>query len=127
MMENQAKPKLPPFLWALMAVSVVAPLVPLLQHFGKPQLIPPAFCAIVTIAATVKVCWELRSHCWFWPTIVLLAVVNSLLIILLPWPKGWIPAPYMLVGCIVDLFFMLAVLSSIEKLGGPGGGGKDQE
>jgi hypothetical protein len=116
-MNNSEKPKMPPFIWAIMFAVACSPLVLLLQHYGKPELMLPTFCILGTIAVTVKVCWDMHSRRWFWPTVIFLSALNSLLVVLPPWRSGWIPAPLILVGCIIDLILMLAALNLMEKWG----------
>jgi integral membrane sensor domain MASE1 len=115
MMQNAEKSKMPPLVWAIVFAVACSPIMLLLQHFGRSELMLPTFCILGTLAVTVKVCWDMHSRQWFWPAILILSVLNSLLVVLPPWHSGWIPAPLILVGCIIDLVLMLAVLSLLEK------------
>lgn len=111
----QTNRQLKTFLFALAAMAVAAPLVPLLGYLGRPELERPAFFATATIAVAVEVCRELRGRLWFWVTMTAIAACHVLLVMLLPWRPGWVPAPFILLLCVVDFALILAIVGFIEK------------
>src|SRR5579863_3751729 len=103
-------------LFAVVVIAVVFPLIPLFDHLGRPELGRPAFVAVAVLALTVKVCTELRGRLWFWISMVAIAACHVPLILLLPWPTHWIPAPVVFLFAIVDCAVVLAIIGLIEKL-----------
>ena len=72
--------------------------------------------AMVSLAITMK--WKLRTHGWFWITIVILAVLHIPLILFVPWTTKWIPAILIAPIGIVDLYAMLWAISVVGQFVG---------
>jgi hypothetical protein len=104
------------FLFALVAVAVAAPIVPILHYLGRPDLERPSFYAAATLAVAVEVCRDLSRRLWFWVSMVVIAAVHVPLILLLPWQSGWIPSPLIFMCVVADFVIILAFISFIEKL-----------
>ena len=62
--------------------------------------------------------WRLKRHVWFWITMVILAALHFPLILFVPWTTRWIPAFVTIPIGIADLYLVLWVLSTVEKLMG---------
>lgn len=113
-MAEQSRKKV--FLVGLALAAIIFPVVPLLDHLGRPELIYPVVTAFVAIAVAMRARWELRGQLWFWTTITVIASLHVPLILLIPWTAGWIPAPVTKLFCIVDLVIIYAIIGFIEKL-----------
>lgn len=87
----------------------------LFQSFGKPALERPTGVSIVIVAFAVAMKWELRSRIWFWTAMVIFVAFHVLLVLIIPWPTGWIPAIVMIPIGLADLYVMLAIVSFVGK------------
>ena len=88
----------------------------LLDHIGRLDLAIPTFAGAAVIGAVVKVNWELRGRVWFWVTMAVITGLHVLLILYVPWHKGWVPAPVTFGFCILDLAIILGILNLIGRL-----------
>jgi hypothetical protein len=80
--------------WGVLCLIVGAvPAVVLFDYYGKQPLALPAMDSAGMIAVVVALQWQLRRHTWFWITVAVFALVHAALIVLVPWPTGWVPAP----------------------------------
>jgi hypothetical protein len=68
---------------------------------------------MIGLAITMR--WKLRTHGWFWITIIILAVLHLPLILFVPWTTKWIPAILIAPIGIADLYAMLWVISIVAK------------
>lgn len=103
-------------IWGVAAGAAACVLLPLLDHMGRIELAVPIGAAAGTIGAVIKVNWELHRHAWFWVTMGIITSLHALLILNLPWHKGWIAAPVTLSFCMVDLMIILGILSLLTRL-----------
>lgn len=76
------KSQLRKILWGLLIAVLAFPVLPLLDHFGRPELERPVYFSLGLILIAIKVCWELRSRPWFWITIIAIAALHVPLIVL---------------------------------------------
>lgn len=104
--------------WGVAAGLAACVLLPLLDHIGRLELAIPIGAGAGTIGAVIKVNWELRERAWFWVTMTIITGLHVLLILYVPWRKGWVPAPATVGFCIVDLVIILGVLNLIGRLFG---------
>jgi hypothetical protein len=110
--QNQSKT----LIWSAAVVVLAFPVVPLLDHFGRPALERPVLFAILIMAVAVKVCRDLWGRPWFWITTITIAAFHVPLILSFPWGNRWVPATVIMALCIVDLLIILGVVGLIEKL-----------
>ena len=103
-------------LFGLVAGIIILPLVLTLRIFGRPELVYPVAVASIAIAFAVRGYWELRSHWWFWVTVIAIVCFHVPLILLIPWRAGWIPAPFIMLASIVDFAILLGVIGLVEKV-----------
>jgi hypothetical protein len=102
---------------SLLAIFLGALLIGLLfNYLGKAALERPTGLSIVVVAFAVAMKWELRWRIWFWVTTAVFMALHVLLILLIAWPTGWIPAIVMFPIGLADLYAMLAILSIVGKL-----------
>jgi hypothetical protein len=102
--------------WGIAVALAMAVALPVLDHIGRIELAIPTVAAALTISAVVKVNWEFHERLWFWVTMAAIAGLHVLLILCIPWHKGWIPAPVTLGFCIVDAAIILGILNLIGRL-----------
>ena len=94
-------------LLALMFVSV-----------GRFDLARPTMVSVAMVSLAITMKWKLRTHGWFWITIVILAVLHIPLILFVPWTTKWIPAILIAPIGIVDLYAMLWAISVVGQFVG---------
>jgi len=94
-------------LLALMFVSV-----------GRFDLARPTMVSAAMVSLAITMRWKLRTHRWFWITIIILAALHVPLILFIPWTTKWIPAVLMAPVGIADLCAMLWVISVVAKAKG---------
>jgi hypothetical protein len=87
----------------------------LFNYLGKSALERPTGVSIVIVAFAVAMKWELRSRIWFWTAMAIFVAFHVLLVLIIPWPTGWIPAIVMIPIGLADLYVMLAILSGVGK------------
>ena len=87
----------------------------LFDHFGRLNLALPALCIIGMLGFAIAVKWKLRRHVWFWITMAVIAALHVPLILFVPWTTKWIPALVIIPIATVDLYVMLAIVSSVQK------------
>jgi hypothetical protein len=101
---------------SLLPIFVGALLIGLLfNYLHKSTLERPTGLSIVVVAFAVAMKWELRSRIWFWTAMAIFVSLHVLLILIIPWPTGWIPAIVMIPIGLADLYVMLAILSVVGK------------
>jgi hypothetical protein len=91
-------------LLALMFVSI-----------GRFDLARPTMVSVAMVSLAIAMRWKLRTHGWFWITIVILAALHLPLILFVPWTTRWIPAILIAPIGIADLYAMLWVISVVAK------------
>jgi hypothetical protein len=85
---------------------------------GKFDLARPTMVSVAMISLAITMRWKLRTHGWFWITLIILAVLHLPLILFIPWTTKWIPAVLIAPIGIADLYLMLWVLSVVGKFMG---------
>jgi hypothetical protein len=110
------QPRSKGLLVGLALAAVVFPIVPLLDHLGRPELRYPVIAALGAIGFAIRGNWDLRNRLWFWITMTVIAALHVPLILLVPWKAGWVPAPVTMAFCIVDLAIIYGVIGFIKKL-----------
>jgi cellulose synthase/poly-beta-1,6-N-acetylglucosamine synthase-like glycosyltransferase len=107
--------------WGVLSVIVGSlPIAWLLDHFGRFDLARPVLYSIGTLGFILAIKWGLRRHLWFWITVAALAAFHVLLVLLVPWNTGWVPAVVVIPIALADFYAMLAIFSVVERLvGGP--------
>lgn len=94
-------------LLALMFVSI-----------GRFDLARPTMVPVAMVSLVIAMRWKLRTHGWFWITIIILAALHLPLILFIPWTTKWIPAILIAPIGIADLYAMLWAISAVGKLMG---------
>jgi hypothetical protein len=113
-MTKQTRSKV--LLVSLVFIAVIFPVVPLLDHLGRPELTYPVIAALVAIGLAIRGSWELRGRLWFWITITVIVALHVPLILLVPWKAGWVPARVTTAFGIADLAIIYGVIGFIKKL-----------
>ncbi len=103
-------------IWGVAAGLAACVLLPLFDRIGQLELAIPTFAGAAVIIAVIKVNWELRGRVWFWVTMAIITGLHVLLILHVPWHKGWVPAPVTFAFCIVDILIILGILNVIGRL-----------
>jgi hypothetical protein len=106
------------FFTSLVFLAIAAPVVLLLHYLGQPTLERPAAVAVIVMAVALKIYWYLHRRWWFWLAMAVIGALHVPIILLVPWPTGWVPAPIMIPFAVLDLIVVFALISLIEKLDG---------
>jgi hypothetical protein len=85
---------------------------------GRFDLARPTFVSAAMVCLAIAMRWTLRSHGWFWITIIILASLHLPLILFIPWTTKWIPAVLIAPIGIADLHAMLWAISVVGKFMG---------
>jgi hypothetical protein len=85
---------------------------------GRFDLARPSIVSVATVALAIIMRGNLRTHLWFWITMIVLAALHLPLILFTPWTTKWIPAIVIAPIGIADLYLMLWVLSVVGKFMG---------
>lgn len=104
------------FLWYIAIVVVASPLLPLSDHFGRPEFGRPAGFALIVMLIVVKVCRDLRRRLWFWITIITIGALHVPLLMLTVQWLNHTPFRAMLFLGIADCLVILAIIGLIEHL-----------
>lgn len=95
---------------------IILPFAILLLHLGHGQLVYPFAVASIAIAFSIWSRWDLRRRSWFWATIGCFALLHIVLILVIPWQAGWVPAPITMLASIVNLGIMLGLIGFFARL-----------
>jgi hypothetical protein len=82
---------------------------------GRFDLARPTMVSVAMVSLAITMRWKLRTHGWFWITILILAVLHLPLILFIPWTTKWIPAVLIAPIGIADLYAMLWAISVVGK------------
>jgi len=105
--------------WGVLCVIAGTILFGLLfLEFGRLDLARPSLITAAIMVLAIIMRWRLKRHVWFWITMVILAALHFPLILFVPWTTRWIPAFVTIPIGIADLYLVLWVLSTVEKLMG---------
>ena len=85
---------------------------------GRFELARPTMVSVAMVSLAITMRWKLRTHGWFWITIIILAVLHLPLILFIPWTTKWIPAVLIAPIGIADLYAMLWAISVVGKFMG---------
>lgn len=102
-------------MFGLIVGMIILPMILFLNHVGRTELDYPVLAALVAIAFAIRGRWELRAKWWFWLTMTVIVGFHALIVLLVPWKSGWVPAPLTILFCIVDLAIIFGVINLIEK------------
>jgi ABC-type branched-subunit amino acid transport system permease subunit len=72
-------------------------------------------CVIGEVTAA-RACWDRRHHLWFWLTLAATALIQSAVIILVPWPVTRFPGIVLLPIGLADCAVVYAVIRFVERL-----------
>ena len=92
------------------------PIIWLFDHLARFDLALPTLLSVGMLGFTIALKWKMRGRVWFWMTMTVIAALHLPLIVFVPWPTKWIPAPLLVPFCIADLCAMLAIVSVMGKL-----------
>src|SRR5215469_17880881 len=113
-MKSKIDPKV--ILFGLVAGACILPVVILLRAIGRPELDYPVMASSAAIAFVVRGRWDLRGRWWFWATIAAVVGLHTVLIVLIPWNAGWVPAPVTMLACIADLALLYFIIGAVDKM-----------
>ena len=77
--------------WAVFIPAVIA-IIFAGDYSGYSALTRPTMYSVLVIWLVIKAKWELRVYSWFWLLIGSAVLFHVLLLALVPWNSGWIPA-----------------------------------
>ena len=85
---------------------------------GRFDLARPTMVSVAMVSLAITMRWKLRTHGWFWITIIILAALHLPLILFIPWTTKWIPALLIAPIGIADLYAMLWAICVVGKFMG---------
>lgn len=115
--EEKSDKKEPDFT-GLIVLAALLPLVLYFRHIGKFDLgLNIGICLAVNIVA-VRFRWKLRKHAWFWATMVFLIAAELPLVLMIHWPKEWVPGVALLPIALVVYVVAIGAIQLAGKLFG---------
>lgn len=122
-MRGERKKRHGTILWSIAVVIITSPLCLIFIYFGEPGRGRAAWLFLGVLLVAIKVRWELRRYAWFWGTIALIGMAETLMVMFVPWTSKWIPAVVMLPFCIIDGLSVLWVFQTVERWMAPSDSG----
>lgn len=98
-------------------VVILAALVPvffIFRHFGKTDMGLSACVCIGMNLLAIRIRWDLRRHFWFWMVVAVVGALNVPLILIVQWPRAWVPGAVLLPIGLVDLLVTLGAVYFVE-------------
>lgn len=95
---------------------IILPFAILLLHLGHGQLVYPFAVASIAISFSIWSWWDLRRSFWFWATIGCFTLLHIVLILVIPWQAGWVPAWITMLASTVDLGIMYGLIGLFARL-----------
>jgi hypothetical protein len=68
-----------------------------------------------TILVAVLMCWDLRGRVWFWGVIALVAALHVPLILMIHWPRQWVPGIVLMPIGVVDCVIIVRIVRFVQK------------
>ncbi|HUB30596.1 MAG TPA: hypothetical protein VL967_12905 [Terracidiphilus sp.] len=96
--------------------ALLLPFYGLFVYLDKPDMGRSVFIFGGVLLVAIRVFWKLRDRLWFWGSTILLLALHVPLILLISWPKGWIPAVGMLPIAALDFLIDWGIIRLFEKL-----------
>jgi hypothetical protein len=106
-------------LWGAVLGIAFLPMIPLLDHIGRFELVYPVICSVAAIGMTIRGYWESLGKLWFWGTITIIAALHLFMILRVPWKAGRVPVQFLIPICIVDFAIVLGIVGLVEKVFDP--------
>lgn len=114
-LKSARKYHLPP--WAMLGIIVGTALGgSLFDYFGRLDLAGPTFNSILVLGFVVILKRRLWQNTWFWSTMTIIAALNILLLLYVPWSTQWVPSLVIAGIDTIGLLAILWILELIEKL-----------
>jgi hypothetical protein len=104
-----------PTLFGIVAALTILPFLFLLLHFGQRQLVYPVLETACVILLSIWSWWDLKGELWFWATMGCFLLLHVVLILVIPWRAGWVPAQITTVASAFDLGIMYGVIGFLQK------------
>ena len=101
------------------AVAILILLLPvflLFRHFGRIDLALPACIYLGMILVAIRIRWDLRKHLWFWCTVIIVLLLQTLAIILIPFPHITVTRITILPIGLADFLIILGVIRFVETV-----------
>ena len=114
-MTEKSEKKAPDYTGVIIG-AILLPVVILSVYLGQESLGRSVCICLAALMVAIRIRWDLRSHIWFWGTIVLLLALHIPLFLLIRWPHGWVPAVIMLPVAIVDCLVFLGAVQLLERI-----------
>jgi hypothetical protein len=115
--EEQSDEKEPDYTGLIVAAATL-PLVWYFSHIGKADLgLNIGICLFANIIA-IRFRWNLRRHVWFWATMVFVIAAELPLVLMIHWPKEWVPGVALLPIALVVYLVAMGAVQLGEKLFG---------
>lgn len=84
--------------------------------FTDPAKGRAAAISAAMIVTAVWLRWDLRTHMWFWTTIIFLVLLHVLLILFIPWSNIDYPGVVLLPQALLDLAAVYGCIKLVEKM-----------
>lgn len=98
-------------------ISLV-PVLILFDYLGRFDLGANSFlCLFVNILA-IRMRWNLRRRPWLWCVMAILVALELPAVLMIQWPRGWVPGAALLPIGLAGLLIALGAIQLAEKLFG---------
>lgn len=109
----------------LIAAAATLPVLLYFRHIGKFDLgLNIGICLGVNIIA-IRFRWSLRRRVWFWLVMALVVAVELPLVLMIPWPKEWVPGVALLPIALVVFVVAMGAIQLAQKLFGKSTSGEE--
>lgn len=95
---------------------LLIPVFLIFRYAGRTDIGLNLCVCLLGVFAGIKVCWKLRSHFWFWGVILLVLSLNIPLILIIEWPRRWVPGVALLPVALAEFALTIGALRLAERL-----------
>jgi hypothetical protein len=113
--ENKPREQEPTNYTGLIIFVCTLPVLLFFTHIGKTEMGLSVGICLGMMVLAVGMCWDLRSHLWFWMIIVFLLALHVPLILMIQWPHWWVSKIALLPIGLADLLIDVGTVRFVEK------------
>jgi hypothetical protein len=114
--EEQESEEQKPTDWSGVIIGVVLlPVFLLFMHAGKEDLGLNISVCLLGVLLAVKIRWALKMRLWFWGVIVLVLALQLPFILMIHWPRGWVPGVFLLPIAFASFLITIGAIRFVEK------------
>lgn len=95
---------------------LLIPVFLIFRYEGRQEMGLSSCVCLLGILLGIKVCWSLRAHLWFWGVVLLVFGLNIPLILIIQWPRRWVPGVALLPVALAEFALTVWALRLAERL-----------